>query len=77
MDDHEKIKSRSKRPDLPTEYHEIQCPVCGYYCLGNGGHGCIDKPGFVDIATHHGASIDEAVEMCSALDAGNRVSADD
>jgi len=21
-----------------------QCPVCGYYCLGNGGHGCIDKP---------------------------------
>jgi len=23
---------------------EIQCPVCGYYCLGNGGSGCIDKP---------------------------------
>jgi hypothetical protein len=21
-----------------------QCPVCGYYCLGNGGIGCIDKP---------------------------------
>jgi len=21
-----------------------QCPVCGYYCLGRGGHGCIDKP---------------------------------
>jgi len=21
-----------------------QCPVCGYYCLGNGGEGCIDKP---------------------------------
>lgn len=20
------------------------CPVCGYYCLGKGGHGCIDKP---------------------------------
>lgn len=19
------------------------CPVCGYYCLGNGGFGCIDK----------------------------------
>jgi hypothetical protein len=21
-----------------------QCPVCGYYCLGKGGNGCIDKP---------------------------------
>lgn len=21
-----------------------QCPVCGYYCLGKGGRGCIDKP---------------------------------
>jgi len=20
------------------------CPVCGYYCLGKGGEGCIDKP---------------------------------
>ena len=20
-----------------------QCPVCGYYCLGKGGKGCIDK----------------------------------
>ena len=26
------------------EAAEIQCPVCGYYCLGNGGIGCIDKP---------------------------------
>ena len=24
---------------------DIQCPTCGYYCLGNGGKGCIDKPG--------------------------------
>ena len=23
---------------------DIQCPVCGYYCLGKGGFGCIDKP---------------------------------
>jgi hypothetical protein len=22
----------------------IQCPVCGYYCVGKGGHGCINKP---------------------------------
>ena len=25
------------------------CPVCGYYCLGNGGYGCIDKPNLVTI----------------------------
>lgn len=25
-------------------HEEIQCPVCGYYCLGKGGVGCIDKP---------------------------------
>jgi hypothetical protein len=22
----------------------ITCPACGFYCLGKGGHGCIDKP---------------------------------
>ena len=27
---------------------DIQCPVCGYYCLGNGGYGCIDKPKLVE-----------------------------
>lgn len=26
------------------EFGNEQCPVCGYYCLGKGGHGCIDKP---------------------------------
>ena len=26
---------------------DIQCPVCGYYCLGKGGHGCIDKPSVI------------------------------
>lgn len=26
---------------------DIQCPVCGYYCLGKGGYGCIDKPKLV------------------------------
>ena len=26
---------------------DIQCPVCGYYCLGKGGHGCINKPALV------------------------------
>jgi len=23
---------------------QIKCPVCGYFCLGHGGIGCIDKP---------------------------------
>ena len=27
---------------------DLQCPVCGYYCLGNGGNGCIDKPSMVE-----------------------------
>ncbi len=22
---------------------DLTCPVCGYYCLGKGGVGCIDK----------------------------------
>lgn len=25
-----------------------QCPVCGYYCNGKGGIGCIDKPNLVE-----------------------------
>lgn|SRR3990167_1899296 len=29
---------------LYETYKNEQCPVCGYYCLGNGGFGCIDKP---------------------------------
>ena len=24
----------------------ITCPVCGFYCLGKGGYGCIDKPSY-------------------------------
>ncbi len=26
------------------DHSEISCPICGYYCLGKGGIGCIDKP---------------------------------
>ena len=32
------MKSKEK------DYLNEQCPVCGYYCLGKGGIGCIDKP---------------------------------
>ena len=42
----------AKANDFPLfkdiKKEDIQCPVCGYYCLGKGGHGCIDKPGFQD-----------------------------
>jgi len=30
-----------------TKPEDEQCPVCGYYCLGNGGIGCIDKPTYI------------------------------
>ena len=64
MSDYEDLKrAKADRPDLPDEINEIQCPVCGYYCLGKGGHGCIDKPGFLRLATGHGATLAECGEM--------------
>ena len=33
----------------PKDATEEICPVCGYYCLGNGGLGCIDKPYLIEI----------------------------
>jgi hypothetical protein len=35
------------KPKKPAA--EVQCPACGYYCLGNGGFGCIDKPKLVEM----------------------------
>lgn len=35
---------------------DMQCPVCGYYCLGKGGRGCIDKVGMVDLANENQTS---------------------
>lgn len=33
-----------KAPPKPTDSAaDIYCPVCGYYCLGEGGFGCVDK----------------------------------
>jgi hypothetical protein len=32
---------------LERELEKITCPVCGYWCLGKGGTGCIDKPSLV------------------------------
>jgi hypothetical protein len=38
---------RKKNKKVLSE--EISCPICGYYCLGKGGFGCIDKPKLVEI----------------------------
>ena len=34
------MEPKNKRPAA----EDIICPVCGYYCSGNGGKFCIDKP---------------------------------
>lgn len=31
-------KTKNEKPE------DIICPICGYYCKGNGGYFCIDKP---------------------------------
>ncbi len=41
------FEKRTTRKPIKSE--DIQCPVCGYYCLGKGGYGCIDKPSLLDI----------------------------
>jgi len=33
--------------------NDISCPVCGYYCLGKGGYGCIDKPSMLNLNKEH------------------------
>ena len=38
------------REDFEKQFNEIKediCPVCGYYCLGKGNFGCIDKIGLL------------------------------
>lgn len=37
-------RETTTQPDRNPAASEEHCPVCGYYCLGKGGHGCIDKP---------------------------------
>ena len=33
---------------------ESQCPVCGYYCTGKGGFGCINKKSLLQGGHHEG-----------------------
>lgn len=40
-----RVNDPAKMLDLRND--TINCPVCGYYCRGNGGMGCIDKPNFI------------------------------
>ncbi len=44
------------------------CPVCGYYCLGTGGIGCIDKPSLVKCG--HGKSLNDYCEPCGRVNGG-------
>ena len=43
-DSMETVDKRIRDKLLYETYKEEKCPVCGYYCLGKGGIGCIDKP---------------------------------
>lgn len=42
-----------------------QCPVCGYYCLGNGGLFCIDKPTLVQKECHICKKGTAKIKYCS------------
>lgn len=42
--------AKRRRSDMGKS-EDIFCPVCGYYCLGKGGVGCIDKPFYVERIT--------------------------
>lgn len=49
----------------------INCPVCGYYCLGTGGIGCIDKPGLIALeGCEHGKGINDYCEPCGRVNGG-------
>ena len=41
---------------------EIICPSCGYYCLGKGGLGCIDKPGLTSETNKDLTGMEEDLE---------------
>lgn len=43
------IQKLVKHLNKDTKVEDIYCPVCGYYCLGHGGIGCIDKPTVVKL----------------------------
>ena len=48
------LMARSEDP------REEQCPVCGYYCSGKGGFGCIDKPKLIESILDYSAKSSKA-----------------
>jgi hypothetical protein len=53
---------------FPEKPEDIHCPVCGYYCLGRGGFGCIDKPTMCGYDLNKDAEIAELREDKARLD---------
>jgi len=45
MDNLNKIDERIRQKLLYETYKDMQCPVCGYYCLGKGGRRNNAQPG--------------------------------
>ena len=44
-----KTKAQYTADRLGNESENDQCPVCGFYCTGNGGNECIDKPSLIAV----------------------------
>lgn len=44
------------------------CPVCGYYCLGRGGYGCIDKPSMIKNTRATDPLMEEMAEALEELE---------
>ena len=44
----QKLKNMLNEGAKPEDAEDIVCPICGYYCLGEGGMLCIDKPQIVE-----------------------------
>lgn len=62
--------------DHPPSSEDEQCPVCGYYCLGHGGAGCIDKPSMLQtsLSSEGRAFADVVHRVCRDLPGGFELS---
>jgi hypothetical protein len=62
MNDDSRLDYSDAYPDGESNHdaNAIVCPVCGYYCLGKGGFGCIDKPNMIKIQGERIRSNDDA-----------------
>lgn len=60
-----------------SKHDNAICPVCGGYCLGKGGFGCIDKPGLCGYNTQSDAMCGGSMRTCRKLGTRRRTSTDD